>query len=85
MITAEELNGLYQTELAALAQDPVNGKPSAVSMRQLPSRPDTFATSYTSTDAPTLIITTSSTPFFRRHSCVSEGRVRRFRPARALP
>ena len=35
MITAEELNGLYQTELAALAQEPVNGNPSAISMRHM--------------------------------------------------
>ena len=29
------MNGLYQTELAALAQEPVNGNPSAVSMRHM--------------------------------------------------
>ena len=34
-MSAEELNGLYQTELAALAQEPVNGNPSAISMRHM--------------------------------------------------
>ena len=33
MISAAELNGIYQAEVAALAQEPVNGNPSAVSLR----------------------------------------------------
>ena len=35
MISAAELNGIYQAELAALAQEPVNGNPSAVSLRHM--------------------------------------------------
>ena len=35
MISAAELNGIYQAEFAALAQEPVNGNLSAVSLRHM--------------------------------------------------